>query len=77
MLKASHELRSIVHVIDMHQLTKVPRRGVAGNGHHSSPATLSRFEVTRYLTTAPTLSLTSKVAVLFAEGFPTPPSPRR
>ena len=78
-LKALHELRSIIHVIDMHQLTKDPSAVVSVGGKTaSSPArTLSRFEVTRYLDyCSEMLSLTSKVAVLFAQGFPDPESPR-
>ncbi|MGE0852319.1 MAG: hypothetical protein AB7O44_22300 [Hyphomicrobiaceae bacterium] len=74
-LKALHELRSIVHVIDMHQLTKDPSTVVSVGGKTaSSPArTLSRFELTRYLDyCSEMLSLTAKVAVLFAQGFPEP-----
>ena len=74
-LRALHELRSIVHVIDMHQLTKDPSIGVSvGGTDPSSPArTLSRFEVTRYLDyCSEMLSLTSKVAVLYAQVFPDP-----
>lgn len=72
-LAALHELRSIVHVIDMHQLTKDPSAvvKVGGNTLSSPPRTLSRFEVTRYLDyCSEMLSLTAKVAVLFAQGFP-------
>jgi len=64
-----------VHVIDMHQLTKDPSMGViVGSDTPSSPRrTLTRFEVTRYLDyCSEMLSLTSKVAVLFAQGFPDP-----
>jgi hypothetical protein len=74
-LGALHELRSIVHVIDMHQLTKDPSAvvKVAGNTPSSPPRTLTRFELTRYLDyCSEMLSLTSKVAVLFAQGFPDP-----
>jgi len=74
-LRALHELRSIVHVIDMHQLTKDPSAtvSVAGNTPSSPARTLSRYEVTRYLDyCSEMLSLTSKVAVLFAQGFPDP-----
>ena len=50
-LAALHELRSIVHVIDMHQLTKDPSAAVSVGGKTPSrPArTLARFELTRYL----------------------------
>jgi hypothetical protein len=74
-LRALHELRSIVHVIDMHQLTKDPSAtvSVAGNTPSSPARTLSRYEVSRYLDyCSEMLSLTSKVAVLFAQGFPDP-----
>jgi hypothetical protein len=74
-LGALHELRSIVHVIDMHQLTKDPSTIVSVTGKTaSSPArTLTRFELTRYLDyCSEMLSLTAKVAVLFAQGFPDP-----
>jgi len=74
-LKALHELRSIIHVIDMHQLTKDPSAGVSIGGKTvSSPArALTRFEVARYLDyCSEMLSLTAKVAVLFAQGLPDP-----
>jgi hypothetical protein len=74
-LRALHELRSIIHVIDMHQLTKDPSAvvSVGGGTASSPPRKLSRFEVTRYLDyCSEMLSLTSKVAVLFAQGFPDP-----
>jgi hypothetical protein len=72
-LKALHELRSIVHVIDMHQLTKDPSAevSIAGKTASSPARTLSRFELTRYLDyCSEMLSLASKVAVLFAQSFP-------
>jgi hypothetical protein len=74
-LGALHELRSIVHVIDMHQLTKDPSAVVqiAGNTPSSPARSLTRFEVTRYLDyCSEMLSLTAKLAVLFAQGFPDP-----
>jgi hypothetical protein len=72
---ALHELRSIVHVIDMHQLTKDPSSvvSIAGKTASSPARTLTRIEVARYLDyCSEMLSLTSKVAVLFAQGFPEP-----
>lgn len=74
-LEALHELRSIIHVIDMHQLTKDPATPVkvGGKTPSSPPRTLTRFEVTRYLDyCSEMLSLTSKVAVLYAQKFPEP-----
>ena len=72
-LRALHELRSIVHVIDMHQLTKDPSGSVriGGSTLSSPPRTLSRFELSRYLDyCSEMLSLTAKVAVLYAQSFP-------
>jgi hypothetical protein len=74
-LEALHELRSIVHVIDMHQLTKDPSVTVtvAGKTASSPQRVLSPYEVTRYLDyCSEMVALTSKVAVLFAQGFPDP-----
>ncbi len=74
-LGALHELRSIVHVIDMHQLTKDPSIAVtvAGKTQSSPMRVLSPIEVTRYLDyCSEMVSLTSKVAVLFAQSFPDP-----
>jgi hypothetical protein len=68
-LAALHELRSIVHVIDMHQLTKDPSKFiVGGNTLSSPPLLLNEFQMTRYLDyCSEMLSLTSKVAVLFGQ----------
>ena len=74
-MTALHELRSIVHVIDMHQLTKDPNAEVlSSNATASSPRrTLSGFELVRYLDyCSEMLSLTAKVAVLYSQSFPDP-----
>ena len=74
-LKALHELRSIVHVIDMHQLTKDPSSAASvTSATPSSPKRdLTPFELTRYLDyCSELLSLTAKVAVLYAQSFPDP-----
>lgn len=74
-LRALHELRAIVHVIDMHQLTKDPSTGVAVGGNTpSSPArTLKPYELSRYLDyCSEMMALASKVAVMFAQSFPDP-----
>ncbi len=71
-LDALHELRSIVHVIDMHQLTKDPGRVVDEVIlTPSSPATqMSAYEMTRYLDyCSEMLSLTGKVAALYAQNL--------
>jgi hypothetical protein len=74
-LRALHELRSIIHVIDMHQLTKDPSAGVsvAGNTASSPARSLTRFEVARYLDyCSEMVSLSAKVAVMFGQVFPDP-----
>jgi hypothetical protein len=74
-LRALHELRVILHVIDMHQLTKDPSAAVSVGGKTaSSPArTLTPYELSRYLDyCAEMMSLTAKVAVLFAQSLPDP-----
>ncbi len=76
-LAALHELHAIAHVIDMHQLTKDPagvRVGAAGPDTPSSPPrTFTPFLLTRYLDyCSEMLSLTAKVASLYAQNFPDP-----
>ena len=69
---AIHELRSIAHIIDMHQLTKDPDRLRApGTPTEFSPAIgMSRFELGRYLDNcSEMLSLTGKVAALYVQRF--------
>ncbi len=72
---AIHELRSIVHVIDMHQLTKDPGT-IVGQGREtaSSPKrSLTPFQLARYLDyCSEMLSLTAKVAALYAQSLPDP-----
>ncbi|MCG8558905.1 MAG: hypothetical protein MI824_03815 [Hyphomicrobiales bacterium] len=70
-----HELRSIVHVIDMHQLTKDPSVTLAGAAPtaHSPVRTMTDHELTRYLDyCTEMLSLTGKVAALYAQHFRDP-----
>lgn len=67
-LKALHELRSIVHVIDMHQLTKDPSMLGAARSSSSPDRDLTPFELMRYLDyCSEMLSLTAKLAALYAE----------
>ncbi len=66
-----HELRSIIHVIDMHQLTKDPSRtSTVGTSTPSSPQRpMSSFELARYLDyCSEMLSLAAKIAALYAQG---------
>lgn len=75
-LKALHELRSIAHVIDMHQLTKDPHRiDRSGNsvfipGEMSPTLNMTSFELRRYLDyCSEMLSLTGKVAAVYNQAF--------
>lgn len=67
-LAALHEFRSIVHVIDMHQLTKDPSAFGAPRTRSSPTHAMTPFELLRYLNyCSELLSLASKVAALYAE----------
>ena len=72
-LRALHELRSVIHVVDMHQLTKDPTFAVvSGAATPSSPARdLTGYELARYLDyCSELLSLCSKLAALYAQSVP-------
>jgi hypothetical protein len=65
-----HELRSIIHVVDMHQLTKDPSStaSLGGKTPSSPKRDLTPFELTRYLNyCSEMLSLAAKVAALYAQ----------
>lgn len=67
-LTALHELRSIVHVIDMHQLTKDPSAMGAVRTPTSPDRNLTPVELVRYLDyCSEMLSLTAKCSALYAE----------
>ncbi|MCI5077719.1 hypothetical protein [Oricola sp.] len=71
-LRGLHELRSVIHIIDMHQLTKDP--AVLHRGFMptlSSPArTLTAPELVRYLDyCSELLSITGKLAALYAQAL--------
>lgn len=72
-LKALHELRTIVHVIDMHQLTKDPSMLGAARTSSSPDRQMSPFELMRYLDyCSEMLSLVAKIAALYAENIDDP-----
>jgi hypothetical protein len=74
-LEALHRLRSIAHVVDMHQLTKDPAYllGTHTETNASPERTLTRYELTRYLDyCSEMLALDSKVAALFAQNMDDP-----
>jgi hypothetical protein len=74
-LKELHVLRSMAHVVDMHQLTKDPERlsGVAEAGADtaSSPKRdMTPFLLTRYLDySSELLAILSKVAAIYVQRF--------
>jgi hypothetical protein len=70
-----HQFRSIIHVIDMHQLTKDPLSlsGQLPPTKHSPKRLMTPGELVRYLDyCSELLSLTTKVAALYAQSFPDP-----
>ena len=71
-LRGIHELRSLAHVVDMHQLTKDPEPvlGLGPDTDSSPERLLTRFELARYLDyCSEMLSLTSKLAALYVQTF--------
>ena len=65
-------LRAIAHIVDMHQLTKDPDRMLerVPDTESSPERSLSRDQLGRYLDyCSELLSLTSKLAALYAERF--------
>ena len=76
-LRAIHELRSLAHVIDMHQLTKDPDRMLGSDPAEDTPSsparTMTVFGLTRYLDyCSEMLSLLSKSAAIYAQDFDDP-----
>lgn len=71
-LQALHRLRSIAHVVDMHQLTKDPAHllGKFTQTKSSPERTLTRPQLSRYLDyCSELLALNAKVAALFAQNM--------
>ena len=71
-LKDLHELRSLAHVVDMHQLTKDPdrvftqRRATSSSPQH----TLSAYDLGRYLDyCSELLAVVGKLAALYVQNF--------
>jgi len=74
-LKALHTLRSLVHIVDMHQLTKDPERILrTGPRTASSPdRQMTPFELTRYLDySSEMLAIIGKIAALYVQDFNDP-----
>jgi hypothetical protein len=72
-IKSLHRLRSLAHIVDMHQLTKDPEAVITSNYPEtaSSPKRImTPFELTRYLDyCSEALSLLSKIAALHIQYF--------
>jgi len=71
-LNTVHELRSIAHIIDMHQLTKDPERLLSqGPSTSSSPKiNMTSYELGRYFDyCSEMLSHVGKIAAIYAEKF--------
>lgn len=74
-LKELHVLRSLAHVVDMHQLTKDPERLAHGDGSGDDTASspkrdLTPFQLTRYLDySTELLAILSKVAAIYVQRF--------
>ena len=71
-LKAMHELRSLAHIIDMHQLTKDPERlkYPGGNTLSSPDRSMNVFDLIRYLDyCSEMLAIISKIAAVYVQDF--------
>jgi len=74
-MPAIHVFRSLAHIIDMHQLTKDPERVVrSGSPTKASPVqSMSRFELTRYLTyCSELLAIVNKLGAITVQDFDDP-----
>lgn len=71
-MKAIHELRSIAHIIDMHQLTKDPER-ITDTATDGAKRPQNPAELIRYLDNcSDLLALISKIAALYVQNFDDP-----
>jgi hypothetical protein len=71
-LKMIHQLRTVAHVVDMHQLTKDPERltSPVGDTESSPQRTMTADQLGRYLDyCSELLSVTSKLAALLVQRF--------
>jgi hypothetical protein len=69
-LRALHSLRSIAHIIDMHQLTKDPDRWSASEADEDDEDALGTRDLIRYLDfCSDLLALISKAAALYVQDF--------
>ena len=74
-LKELHVLRSLAHVVDMHQLTKDPERLLTGARGRQDTASspkrdMTAFELTRYLDySSELLAILSKISAIYVQRF--------
>jgi hypothetical protein len=74
-LEALHELRSLAHIIDMHQLTKDPEVVMHPHEHDPAPGEgkMTPFQLTRYLDyCSDLLAVIGKIAAVYVENFTDP-----
>jgi len=73
-LRAIHELRSLAHIVDMHQLTKDPESSFSPVQNTTiTKRRMTPFELNRYLDyCSDCLALISKIAALYVQGFEDP-----
>jgi hypothetical protein len=73
-LRALHELRSLAHIVDMHQLAKDPESLLKNRPEHEhTHIPMTRDELIRYLIyCSDLLALLSKISALFAQQFADP-----
>ena len=72
-LRALHELRSLAHIVDMHQLAKDPKSLLHGRPDASDRPPMTRDDLIRYLIyCSDLLALLSKIAALFAQELADP-----
>ncbi|MGH1441250.1 MAG: hypothetical protein ACRBBR_14125 [Cellvibrionaceae bacterium] len=72
-LQELHQLRSIAHLVDMHQLTKDPSmiNSQEQQTEHSPERNMTQFQLQRYLDYCSEMfSLIGKIAALYSERFP-------
>lgn len=72
-LKAIHELRSMAHIVDLHQLAKDPPQFEADSAVKTNTPSMSRIKLTRYLDDCcEILSMISIIGAFYVQKFSDP-----
>lgn len=73
-VRALYRLRTLAHLVDVHQLTKSPdMAGISDGRTANSPRRMGRFQMGRYLDyCSEMLAMSSIIAALYGEGFDDP-----